>query len=1131
MMKQIQRITKLLVVLLFLPILSSGNLYGQDAFGLASAHLTVDAKLTSADYDIPLEQFLDKLEEIYQVTFLYQTHIVEEEFVNVRQVSLNQMTGDKLVHILTDLGLSYTLLNEETYVLFEKDKKAALSKTQQKMITGTVTNAETGDPIANVNIVVRGTNLGTSTNEEGYYSLQGPSLQDTLVYSFIGYKSKVVPIRGRTEINVGLQPTAIIGEELVVVGYGTEERQNLTGAISSISSEQLENKPLTNATQALRGTKGVYIVQTGAQPGQSNATIKIRGQGTLNNNSPLVLVDGIAYSLSKVDPDNIKSISVLKGAAAAAIYGSRAANGVILVTTKSGEDVKGFQVAYNNYFGFNRAVLLPDFIQDPIRLMRLSNRAERNAGNSNVDFSEAVIEEYKKGMKTNPIVYPQNNWYDIMLDPSFMQNHSLRFYGGGEVYNFSLALGYMSHDGVLMGTGGNKYSLNLHATVNVTDKLKVQAIFGGQVNRFYEPPAGAEYLMRYTLKNASVPYEPTYLEDGRYADTWLRVPGHYSFRNPLAIANEGYNKHRNNSYRVSLKAQYEFPMNITYELTGGLTKVSNLNLIWEPAVYQYRVKSLEQVRTRITSSPNRHARNHDYEETRLTFRQILRWQQDLRSSHQFSVLLGNSVQSFYSHVFSAQREGYLGNGLTTLNAGSRNAAVSGTRNVWRLVSLFGQLEYNYREKYILQGSVRLDGSSKFGEAHKWGLYPSFSAAWRIGNEEFMENIDWISSLKLKASWGRLGNNRVPSYSYVSLIDLGHAYSFGSTVMPGAAITQYSDPDITWETTTTTNIGFIASFFENSLSLSIDIYNQKTSEILEIVPLPAQVGDLRGPLKNIGAVRNRGIEVGLSYQNSIGSFSYRIGGNISTVENKVVELNEQIIYNYGWRSGGGTIIKEGHPINEYYLIHAVGIFQNESQITNHAFQSEDTKPGYLIFEDVNNDDVINQDDRIFTGKNRIPDFTYSFSINLSYGNFHLGAWFNGVSGVYTFSNFWGIVPFWYGLGVTERWVNNSWTPENRDAKLPIMIPYPAGVNTNYRNSTFLLLNASYLRLKNLQLSYDIPQSLTNKLNISSAEVFVNAKNLFTITPLPAYDPEKNLSENRFHTYPSYQTFTAGIQIQF
>lgn len=1076
----------------------------------------------------PLPQVLHIIAQKAHVGLSYKTTVVPSNLVTYR--AEKQSVYRVLDQVLEGTNLRYELSDNRKVILIKKRNLKTILQIQET-VSGTVTNAETGEPIASVNIVVRGTNTGTTTNAEGHYSLQVSSLQDTLVFSFVGYESEVVPIGGRTEIDVQLQPTAIVAEELVVVGYGTEKRQNLTGAISTISSAELENKPLTNATQALRGTKGVYIVQTGAQPGQSKATIKIRGQGTLNDNSPLVLVDGITYPLSKVDPNNIKNISVLKGAAAAAIYGSRAANGVILVTTKNGEGVKGFQVAYNNYFGFNKAILLPNFIQDPIRLMKLSNKAERNAGKTTVDFSKAEIQEYKKGMKTNPIVYPQNNWFDIMLDPSFIQNHSLRFYGGGGVYNFSVSLGYMAHDGVLKSSGAHKYSLSLHATVNVTERLKIKTIFDGLINRSYEPTAGAEYLMRYTTKNAGVPYEPTYLKDGRYADTYFRIPGHYSFRNPLAIANEGYNKHHNNSYRVSFKAQYEFPLNITYELTGGLTKTSNLNLIWEPVVYQYRVKDYQKVRTRITGSPNRHAENNSYEEQELTFRQILRWQQDITSGHQVSVLLGNSVHTFYNHEFHAQREGYLGNGLHTLNAGSINAQVSGTNNEWRLVSLFGKLEYNYREKYLFQASFRLDGSSKFGQGHKWGLFPSFSAAWRIGNEEFMENIDWISSLKVKASWGRLGNNRIPSYRYVNLIDLGHAYSFGSNIMPGAAITQYSDPDMTWETTTTANIGLIASFFKNSLSFSIDVFNKKTTDILHGVPLPAQVGDLGGPIRNIGAVRNRGIEVGLSYQNSIGSFSYSIGGDISTVENKVIDLNEQTIFNYGWRSGGGTIIKEGHPINEYYMIHAVGIFQNEQQIKNHAFQVEDTKPGYLKFEDVNNDGVIDERDRIFTGKNRIPNFIYSFSINLSYGNFHLGAWFNGVSGAYTYSNYWGMVPFWYGLGVTERWARNSWTPENRDAKLPILIPYPAGTNTNYRNSTFLLFNASYLRLKNLQLSYDFPQSLTNKLHLSSAEIFINAKNLFTITPMPAYDPEKNLSENRFHTYPSYQTFTGGIRIKF
>lgn len=393
----------------------------------------------------------------------------------------------------------------------------------------------------------------------------------------------------------------------------------------------------------------------------------------------------------------------------------------------------------------------------------------------------------------------------------------------------------------------------------------------------------------------------------------------------------------------------------------------------------------------------------------------------------------------------------------------------------------------------------------------------------------MQDIAWIDALKLRVSWGRLGNNRIASYRYINLVDLGQDYSFGDVISSGGAITTYNDPNITWETTTTSNIGLDGTFFGSKLNLSFEVYNKKTTDILHEVTLPGQVGNLNGPIENIGTVANKGIEASLSYQNSVGDFHYQIGGDISTVKNKVLALNGQTIYNYGWRNNGGTIIKEGYPIDAFYVIHYTGIFQNQAEIEKHAFQSNDTKPGYLKFEDANGDGKIDANDRVISDKSRIPKYTYAFNLSLSYKRINLSAMFSGVGKVYSFSNYYGVVPFWYGSGVTEYWVKNSWTPDHTNAKLPILTTYEDAANTNFRDSDFLLYKVSYLRLKNLQISYNLPVNLMRKLHFSSAEVFVSGDNLLTITPLPYYDPEKNLTDQTFNGYPTSLTLTAGIRV--
>lgn len=1104
------------------------------AFLLLVALIQVSAKGYSQTVTISRQNIsLGKVFRDIQKQTGYNFLCTKEQLSRSKKIDLNLKDAplkEVLEYAFKDQPLTYSILNKTIIV------KHKIPVTVQQVaplpppvhITGTVIDSATNKPLTGVTIKVKGNTMGTVTDANGHFSLEVPE-DAVLVVSYLGYTSKEISVDGRTEFNISLAATATGLNQLVVVGYGTQKKKDLTGSISVISASQLKNKFFTNTTEALRGAKGVYVFQPGAQPGKGKVTIRIRGQGTLNNNSPLVLVDGIEYDLSKVDPNNIKSISILKDAAAATIYGSRAANGVIIVTTKNGQGTEGFYISYSDYFGFSKAINLPDYIKDPIKFFEVRNKAQRNAGDATVTYSDQLIDEYKKGMKTNSYWYPKTNWYNIALRKGFVQKHNLRLYGGSSNYNYSLSIGYGDQKGILRGTGANKYSIDLNAGVDVSDRLTINAIISGRLDKYYEPVAGADYLMDQVNREASVPFTPPLRKDGKYGDTWVRTPGHNSFRNPLAIINEGFNKHREQSYRISLSGEYQFPLNIKYKVLIGFTKEDYLNKIFEPAIYQYKVKTDVKVRSRITGNPIRHAENKDVYNYQTLLQQTIKWEKDIRSYHHLFILLGNSVQAFNDNNFFARREGYLGNELTTLNAGSSNALDGGTYSKRTLASLFGRLRYNFKEKYLFEANFRYDGSSRFAEGHKWGFFPSVSVGWQIGDENFMKGITWVDGLKLRASWGELGNNRISSYRYINLVDLGHDYSFGNDISSGGAITEYSDPNITWETTTISNIGLDGTLFKGKLGFSFEVYNKKTTNILHIVPLSAQVGNLNGPIENIGTVVNKGIDLNISYQNSIGKFDYKIGGQISTVKNRVLALNKQTIYNFGWRNGGGTIIKKGYPINSYYMLHYTGIFQNEAEIKAHAFQSKDTKPGYLMFEDANDDGEIDANDRIISDKSRIPRYTYAFNINLSYKRFNLSAYFTGVGKVYTYSNYYGIVPFWYGSGVTKYWIGNSWTPENRSAKLPILTTYEDATQTNFRNSDFLLFDVSYLRLKNVQISYDFPTQLMDKLHLTSGEVFISGKNLLTITPLPYYDPEKNLSDHTFSGYPASETFTAGIRI--
>jgi len=1102
-------------------------------FGLVSVSASTYSQNTKLDVSFKNSSIIDLFREIEKQSefyFFYQ----KEELAELENVSV-EVKGAKVTAILDDVlkgtELNYKIVDRYIIVRKNMDDINTLENSvqQQNTITGKVTD-EDGEPLPGVTVVIKGTNQGTVTNSDGNYTLADVKPESVLSFSFVGMLTQEINVDNQSSINVTMLIDAIGIEEVVAIGYGTQRKSDLTAAISTVDSEQLDNRPITNSTQALQGTKGIYVNQFGAQPGRSQATIRIRGLGTLNNNNPLVLVDGVEFPLSSVNPNDIENISVLKDAAAAAIYGSRAASGVILVTTKSGERIKGFHINYNNYFGIEQVIGLPDFITDPVRVLELTNLAKRNAG-ENPWYSDEMIEEYRQGMKTDPYVYPHNDWFDIMFDNGFVQNHNLRFMGGTDKYNFSLSVGYQDHDGVLMGSSSTKYSIALNTKANITDKLSIGLIFNGQLNEFDEALAGSSYLMNMTFKNAGLGYEPTYDSQGRYGNHWFITPGHYQFRNPIAVATEGINNHRNENYYIILDAKYDLPANFTYRIKGSYAKENNINKQFEPLVYQYDVKTGASKTILIDGSSVRRSEKSMINNYDLNFNQTLEWKKTI-SLHMFNTLVGYEIKEFNYDNLWGYIEGFLGNGLTTLNAGSTGPQTSGTNSRNSLMSLFGRLEYNYDSKYLFQGNFRYDGSSRFAEGRKWGLFPSFSAGWRIGQENFMEDVSWIDDLKIRASWGRLGNERVPSFRYVNLVNLGYDYSFGSTIEPGAAITMYNDPTLTWETTTTANVGLDAYLMNNSLSFSFELFNKRTSDILHNVSIPTQVGDLTGPIKNIGVVDNKGYEFDLSYRNNIGAISYEVSGSITRIKNEVVDLNGEVVYEYGSRSQGGTIIKEGYPIQSYYLLNAIGIFDTQEEIDNSPFQTADTKPGYIKFEDANNDGIINQDDRIIMDKNRIPDYTGSFNLSLTYKNINVSAFFNGVKGVYTFRAQPGDVPFWYGTGVTEKWITDSWTPENMDAKLPLLTTYEDAVNTNFRSSDFLLQDASYLRLKNLQISYNLPASLIDAIKLNSAKIFVNAENLWTLTEMDTFDPERNMgTDNSFYDYPSVKTFTCGIEIDF
>jgi TonB-dependent starch-binding outer membrane protein SusC len=990
----------------------------------------------------------------------------------------------------------------------------AVDQQVQGRITG-----ENGEALPGVTVVLKGTAIGSATDADGSYALTVPDGKGVLVFSFIGFKTQEVPINNRTRIDVTLAADAKALEEVVVIGYGTEKKVNLTGAVSTMNMKQKENMPITNASQALHGVGGVWVNQAGGKPGADVGSIRIRGVGTTNNNNPLVLVDGIEYNMNEINPATIENITILKDASAA-IYGSRAANGVILVTTKTGKKGKTV-VNYGFSHGIQQATFLPDVVWDPILYMQQKNQALRNEGKTAVDYSDAQIEEYRQGMATNPAAYPQRNWFDEMTKNGYLQQHNLRFSGGTDKMTMSLALGYMDQDGIFIANNhANRYSLDFNASMNLTDRLKIGATVKGTYRTFNENALGTENFVNRWMR--VLPIFAAYLPDGRYGSTVFATPGQNANGNPHMMLKEGSNTTAIQRILTKVSADYRLPLDINYSLNLGVDKLDGLNRVFVPYMTSYHPTT--GVPNFFNATPS--ATNTSDNNLSLSVYQTLNWEKLLAEKHHVSVMVGNSYSNFGNNNYSAAISGFFDNSLTDINAGSINPSVTGQNTDDVLISYFSRVGYNFKEKYLLDATVRLDGSSRFQAGNRWGFFYGTSAGWRLDQEGFFKGIGglgFIDLLKLRASYGELGNQAVPLYSYLNTVNLGFDYSFNNTIASGAAITRDVDKNISWETTHTYDAGLDFSAWSGRLGLSLDVFKKRTTDILRPVNIAAQVGGLGGPQKNVGTVDNTGFDISLSHRNTIRGISYEVAGELGYVKNEVVDLRgEKII-------GTRRITTEGHPIDAYYIYEAEGIYQTQDEVNASAKISNAVKPGYIKYKDQNNDGKINGDDRIITGSS-IPSYTYSFTFNVGYKGLSLNSFFQGIQGVNLYPTANLATPFNNGAGVTREWITDSWTPQNPGARLPLLTT-ATGATEIFQPSTFFLRDGSYLRLKNLQLKYDLPAALISKVAPGNLSVFVNGENMLTISKFKDFDPEKNITQDNLYEYPTLKTFSFGVNATF
>lgn len=994
---------------------------------------------------------------------------------------------------------------------------------QTKTISGKVTDSN-GAFLPGVTIIVKGTVIGTITNDEG--SFQIPNVKDDAIlqFSFVGMKTFEVSIAGKTSMNVVMTEDAIGIEEVVAVGYGVQKKVNLTGSVSSIDAQRLERRPIISTSATLQGiAPGVTVTTQSGSPGNDGGQIRIRGINSFGGSdcSPLILVDGIAIgSLDMVDANLIESISVLKDAASAAIYGSRAANGVILVTTKRASKDK-FSVNYRGYIGKQEPTDIPE-VTDGETFMNVFNIANMNDNGYNL-YSEAEIDEFKEKYAEDPSNY---DWQDAILRGSgFTHNHFVSVMANSDKIHVMPSFSYSSQDGIIKNTGFERYVFRNNMDITPNDKLSIKMDLSFSNSDRLQIANESDVWNYLGRMPTNIPIR----RNGLWSEGWVKI-------NPVAQIEEGGNKKTNN---IELLGN----LSVDVKPVKGLT----LTGVFAP---RYRTRNVHTFSKSImTYNDDGSEAGAAYTYTDLTetaYRYFFGNYQFFANAakeynnHSFKFMAGTSRETYDEKYLMGYRRNYTYDTYEVLTAGADDETKdnNGTRDQWILVSGFGRFNYDYKDRYLFEANLRHDGSSRFSTDKRWATFPSFSAGWRISEEPFMERTKkFIDQMKIRASWGKLGNQNIGStyYPYISQLAVG-SISMGGQIYQLVTLNDMANPDLRWEETQMTGVGIDFNLF-NHFSFTGDWYRKNTDGILMTL-YTSQLTGLNAPYQNAAKVRNTGWDFGATYDNEWGDFKLSVELNFSDVKNVITDMRGQT---------SGTLLRqqEGYAINSIYGYIADGLFQSQEEIEAGPTQFGTLHLGDIKYKDIagafdaNNNPVpdgkITDEDKTVIGST-IPRYTYGMNLNLAWKGIKLNAFFQGVGKVDGYLNSHYVIPC-VNSSAIKTWQLDYWTEDNRDAAFPRL---SITSTNNTQNSTYWMKSAAYLRLKNLQLGYDLPKDLIKHIGLNNLYVYVNAQNLLTITDFwNGYDPEINynadatdgVSLGSGSYYPQVKVFSFGVDLKF
>ncbi|MCE6992466.1 TonB-dependent receptor [Dyadobacter sp. CY323] len=1064
-----------------------------------------ETRIEFACKHVSLKTALQKLQAKSGYNFFYMSSKVSAYTdISLEEETRTIQTTLELILMNTPFGFK----QEGKNIILSEKSPEQVPKQQQPSslpppVKGKVTDQK-GQALPGVSIIVKETQLGTITDTEGNFSLTLPEGSTVLVFSFIGYVSQEVPVNGRSEIDIILAESVDNLKEIVVVGYGTQSKRNLTSSISSVSPKDIANQPVQQVGQALQGKiAGVQIIQNSGSPG-SSLMVRIRGAGTVNNSEPLYVIDGnLGASPSSLDPNQIESIEILKSASASAIYGAQGANGVIIITTKKGVTGKS-NIQLNVYSG----------VQQVHRTMPLVN-GRQYAQLYNLALTNAGKDPLFKDVQS---LGAGTDWQDAIFRSASILNAEISASGGSEKGTYYISGGYYNQKGTVINTDYSRINFRVNSEYKVTKAITI----GENISLSYGTRNSIpEFGARNPVPNAwhMDPTVPVKNPDGswgfpKFSDTKNPVAEATLYTNTIKSPILNGSAYLTADLLSSLKFRSQINMNL------GFSNLYNFIPTFDIFPLQRNlVTSLTREMSQTT--------NWDWQNT-LTYEKSF-------GQHDLEVLGGITAQSNRTENMVAIGQNLPINANTDeslryLSLATTGQQVSGGAGEYGMLSFLGRVNYSYKGTYLFTGNLRVDGSSKFGKNNRFGTFPSFSLGWRISDEEFMKNVSFINDLKIRGGWGMLGNqNSLPNYAFASTVTPNIIYGFGNSISQGQAATSIGNPSLKWESTKETEIGIDFTGFGNRITVSAAYYNKSTSNMLLRVPIPAYSGVTTPPFVNGGDVNNQGVELLITYRKKApGKFTYDVSANLSNNINKVTKLSNSQAAIFEGSFSRTTV---GEPIGSFYGHVMDGIFQTQGEVDQHAYQTSGTSPGDIRFKDLNGDNIIDQNDRTTIGS-PWPKLSYGISSNLRYGPLDMNLGFYGVYGNDIIAN-WKYFTQGSNFYNFDTEMLNAWSGPGTSNTIPrLNVNDP---NNNLRASSYYIENGSYLRLKSIQLGYTYPHPLLK--SIQKVRIYVACQNLLTFTKYRGYDPEIGSPGSTLIVgtdegyYPQPRIVTAGLSLSF